>query len=296
MIVTEERNTLLKLIFITPCVVEDFFLPVKKAAAMAAEIFGVSVEFVGTEDVDIEEQVGLIEKALAEGYDGIALSMPHDKAFNDIVARALAKNVPVVAFNVDSKDPANKRLAAVAQNLFEAGRAAGLRAARHIRTGAKVLFTQHSENVSALDDRMSGMLESLQNKNIRHEVIITGMFAREAGEVITRKLQDDEGISAILCTGQADTEGAGLAKASFPNRELFVAGFDLSSGILEMVQQGVIDFTVEQQPFAQGFYPVAQLVLYLRYGIAPMNMDTGAAIIDTENVGSAMKAVAEGFR
>ena len=54
--------------------------------------------------------------------------------------------------------------------------------------------------------------------------------------------------------------------------------------------------TVDQQPYIQGFYPVMQLTLYLRYGIMPSNMDAGATIITPKNVDQALKLTRQKYR
>jgi simple sugar transport system substrate-binding protein len=89
----------------------------------------------------------------------------------------------------------------------------------------------------------------------------------------------------VLGTGQSDTEAAGRAlETGFDSGEYWSAGFDLSPETLRLIGAGHIRWTVDQQPYAQGFYPVVQLALYLRYGIVPSDIDTGAAIIDRSNV------------
>lgn len=106
-----------------------------------------------------------------------------------------------------------------------------------------------------------------------------------------------DGVEAVLCTGQADTEGAGLAvERAFAGRGLYVAGFDLSPEILRLVRAGTIAATVDQQPYLQGFYPVVQLALYRRYGLCPLSIDTGAALITRENADSVMALSATGYR
>jgi simple sugar transport system substrate-binding protein len=53
---------------------------------------------------------------------------------------------------------------------------------------------------------------------------------------------------------------------------------------------------VDQQPYIQGFYPVIQLTLYLRYGIIPSDIDTGAAIIDRSNVAPVLELTKQNYR
>jgi simple sugar transport system substrate-binding protein len=275
---------------------EDFFGPVKQGVRDAADLMKVETSFVGTEDVEIDEQVQMVERAIDEGYDGIALNVISPTAFDDVVVKALSKGIPVVAFNVDA-NPANGRLSAVCQRLYEAGRILGREASPSIPDNARILMTVHSANVSSLEDRLRGAQDVLKDKGLSWEVAVTGVYPEESAGVIGAALAKDPQICAVLGTGLADTEGAGLAvERDSPERDLFVAGFDLSAGILRMVKAGVIALTIDQQPYVQGFYPVVQLTQYCRYRIMPSDIDTGAALITKDNVESVIKLCAEGYR
>src|SRR6185295_15691136 len=107
----------------------------------------------------------------------------------------------------------------------------------------------------------------------------------ERGAEILLDLAGRQPVQAILGTGQADTEAAGFAARSLGPMQPYVAGFDLSPRIVDLMADGFIDATIDQQPYLQGFYPVVQLTLYLRYGLLPPSMDAGAAIVDRTNLG-----------
>lgn len=287
----------LKLMFITPFVKENFFATVKKGASDACEMMNASFEFVGTEEIDIPEQIKLINKAADEGIDGIAMSFPDRSAFNEIVKSVSDKGIPVVGFNIDTDDPENMRLAGIQQRFVEAGNTVGKNAFDKIKQGSKVLFTLHSENTECLELRLQGEKEILENKNIEHETIVTDIFPEGSSEIIRDKLISDPSINAVIGTGQADTEGAGIAKKKwFADRDLYIAGFDTSENLLKFIDEGIIDFTIDQQPYAQGFYPVLQLCLYIRHGIVPCDMDAGAAVINKDNLEKVMEAQRDGFR
>ncbi len=287
----------LRFIFITPCINEGFFDPVKKGVRDAARMMEVECSFVGTADIDNEGQIALTYQAIKDGYDGIALNLIHPTAFNDVVAEALDKGVPVVAFNVDSNDPANRRLSCVSQKLYEAGRSLGEKAIDSIPANSKILMTMHSEGASALDDRLRGIQDILERKQITWKVIITGLLPEKSADIITETIKANPDIKFVLSTGQADTEGAGLAiERNFADQDFYVAGFDLSLEILRMVQAGTIDFTIDQQPYMQGFYPVVQLAHYCRYGIKPSNIDVGAGIVTKDNAQSVLQLSKDGYR
>ncbi|MHB8901651.1 MAG: substrate-binding domain-containing protein [Thermoguttaceae bacterium] len=287
----------LKLIFITPCREEAFFGPVKKGMQDAAAMLGVECSFTGTVEVDVKAQAEMVRKAVADGYDGIALNIIDPVAFDEVVREAAGKGVPVVAFNVDDQSTDNARLAAVCQDFYRAGRTVGARAGEFIAPGSKVLVTLHNEGISALDDRARGIQDSLKDKNLAWKVIVSGNDPQTAVETIADQLRADPEIKAVLCTGLTDTEAAGTsAEKHFTGRDLVIAGFDLTPNILGMVDRGVIKFTIDQQPYTQGFYPVVQLTLYCRYGIQPSSIDAGAGIVTQKDARRVIELTAKKFR
>ena len=293
----EPSTKKLNIRFITPCVGEDFFKPVKKGMEDAGQLTNAACSFVGTEDVDLPAQVAMVERAIQEGVHGIALSIADAHAFTGPIRQAERSGIPVVAFNIDTSDGAAGNLGAVRQDVHQAGKALGAKAAEHIGAGAKILATVHSDGVSALEARLKGIRESLASRRPVWKVICTGIVPEIAAERISTELSADPAIGAVLCTGQADTEGAGAAAAGVPSeRRPYVAGFDLSPRILQLVLDGVIQFTIDQQPYLQGFLPVIQLVLYLRYGIRPCVVDSGAAIIDRSNADRVLELCRAGYR
>ncbi|MBE3095662.1 MAG: substrate-binding domain-containing protein [Planctomycetes bacterium] len=286
----------LRLIFITTLVHEEFFQPVKKGMEDAARLVGVQATFTGTEGVDAKAQAAMVTKAVADGYDGIAVDLIDPAAFDDAVKAAIDKGVPVVAFNTDDTTP-NARLSSVNQNLYEAGRVLGRRALEFIPPGGSVLIAMHDEGISALEDRCRGMTEELGKKNVKWKRFIAGSDPVKAREIIARNLKENPDTKIVLCTGQADLEPVALViEKQFKDQGYAVAGFDLSPTILRLMQADIIKFTIDQQPYVQGFYPVIQLALYCRYGIKPSSMDAGAFVITKEDAAAVMELKKANFR
>jgi simple sugar transport system substrate-binding protein len=287
----------LKFVFITCAVDQPFFGPVKTGMEDAARMLDVECNFVGTPGVDVPAQAALVRQAIADKVDGIALNIIDPVAFDEVVAEAVSQGIPVVAFNIDDSSTPNKRLATVSQQVYEAGKALAERAARSIPAAAHVLLTKHDEGISALDERQRGIKDVLKAKSIRWTSIITGNDSTEGARVVADALRKHPDIRVVLGSGQSDTEAAGLAIASeFADQGYWAAGFDLSPTTLDLIEQGHIRFTVDQQPYVQGFYPVVQLALLCRYGLAPSNIDAGAVMIDRSNVQSVKRLTAERFR
>ena len=291
------KSDKLRFAFITCAVDAKFFEPVRKGMNDAARMMGVECDFLGTEGVDVKAQADMVRKAVAFGYNGIALNIIDPEAFDSVVREAIAKGVPVVAFNVDDHETPNARLSSVNQRLYEAGQTLAERLFPLVPEGAHVLMTMHDEGVSALDDRLLGEQLILKEKNVRWTVLVTGNDSTKGAEIVAKALKDHPDIRIIFGTGQADTEAAGRAiEKYFPNKNCWSAGFDLSPKTLQLIQKGYIRCTVDQQPYIQGFYPVIQLTLYLRYGIVPSDIDAGAAIISKSNVEQVIELTKQKYR
>ena len=287
----------LRLAFITCCKDAPFFEPVKKGMEDAAKKMGVACTWLGVAGVDMQAQAQLVAQAVEDKYDGIALNLVDPQAFDKVVEEAIRQGVPVVGFNTDDHATENARLSCVNQRLYEAGRALAEHVAADIPDGAHVLMTMHDEGVSSLEDRLRGLQDVLKERHVRWTVRISGNDSAQGAEVIEQALREHPEVRVVLCTGQADTEAAGRAiEKAFAGKGYFAAGFDLSPTTLRLIKAHHIRCTVDQQPYIQGFFPVIQLTLYLRYGILPGSMDAGATIITAETADRALQLTEEKYR
>jgi simple sugar transport system substrate-binding protein len=281
----EAADRKLRIRLLTIAVEEDLFKAVRRGAADAANAMQVEAELDGTPDVSAQAVIVLARKAIDDGVDGLALNVSEPGVFAPVIAEAKAKGVPCVAFNIDADHGASGNLSHIAQDFAQAGRALGRRVVSHIPRGAKVLVTVHDDGVSALDERFAGVREALEAHDADVARLRVGLNS-ERGALVVLDALATRPASAIVGTGQADTEAAGIAARTLAPNAPYVAGFDLSPGIVTLMAEGHIDATIDQQPYLQGFYPVVQLALFLRFGLAPASMDAGAAIIDRSNLES----------
>jgi simple sugar transport system substrate-binding protein len=93
--------------------------------------------------------------------------------------------------------------------------------------------------------------------------------------------------------GNATTymEAAGKAAG-----EMINIGFDTSPLIMEAFDEGWVQLTSDQQPFLQGYVPIQSICLSKVYGFGPMNVDTGAGFVDTNNYQSVAEMARAGYR
>ncbi len=63
-----------------------------------------------------------------------------------------------------------------------------------------------------------------------------------------------------------------------------VGGYDLLDQTLENIKDGSVDFTIGQNPYAQGFMTAALIYQGLERGYPASDIDTGAEIVDASNI------------
>ena len=61
-------------------------------------------------------------------------------------------------------------------------------------------------------------------------------------------------------------------------------GFDTSPAIVDAFRKGYVQLSSDQQPYLQGFLPVASLALTIAYGFSPIGYDTGAGFVTPGNI------------
>ena len=61
-------------------------------------------------------------------------------------------------------------------------------------------------------------------------------------------------------------------------------------------RRGWVQLTADQQPFQQGYLPILSLCEQIVYGLAPINVDTGAGFVTPENYKAVADLATEGLR
>ncbi len=78
--------------------------------------------------------------------------------------------------------------------------------------------------------------------------------------------------------------------------EIINVGFDTSPQIVQAFKDGWVQLTADQQPFQQGYLPILSLCEQIVYGLAPINVDTGAGFVTPDNYKAVADLAKEGLR
>lgn len=116
--------------------------------------------------------------------------------------------------------------------------------------------------------------------------------------VITAALANNPDTKAIVYPGGQLLGNASVymqAAGKGPG-DVVQIGFDTSPQIVEGFKAGWVQLTADQQPFLQGYMPILSLCQQAVYGLAPINVDTGAGFVTPENYEAVATLATEGLR
>lgn len=264
-----------------------FMIPALKGIEDAAKFFNADVD-IQYADLDPVKQNNLIESAITNKVDGIAVMLFTEGAFTENIKKARDAGIAVVSVNID--DTATARQAYIGANSKTAGYVIGKRMveACHLSKGDKVFNPVEYPDATYARDRYAGVKQALDEVGAVGELLGTGSGFEEALPKMTQYLLGHSDTKCVISLGGTPTgvaaqaiEEAGL---NIPN-----GGFDLNKLIIANLEGGKLIATMDQQPYMQGFLPIMQLVNYARYGLNPFDADTGLAVVDQSNVGKVTK-------
>ncbi len=238
----------------------------------------------GKSATDIEGQIALIEKMLAQGVQGIAIT-PVDPSVSTTLDKAVAAGVKVVL--MDNSIPGWKNQTALATtNNLVAGKLAGDYLKTVLKKGDKLGILEGVPGVPALDDRVNGMLDGLKGV----DVDIVGKGATDCTEekginVAQDILTANPELKAIYSACGPPAAGAAQAITNAKlDHHIILVGFDFCCGEPEAIAAGTEDASVAQFPAKMSELGVDALVKAIKGEKVESLIDSGAALVTKQNI------------
>jgi simple sugar transport system substrate-binding protein len=273
----------------------SFWSVVKKGAEQAAKDEGVKLIWSPSNN-DPQKEAQLIDAAVSQKVDGLAVSVPNADAIKGSLAKAKAAGIPIITLNSGASD--FKSLGAithVGQDETIAGKAAG---ERFKSEGAKkVLCIIHEQGNIGLQQRCDGVKEGFGGTVDNIQVKGTADIATTQTE-IKSKLQADKSYDRVIALNPAIAEAAKTAiKGASSSAKL--ATFDLNPSVIKDIEAGNIEFAIDQQQYLQGYLPIVFLKLFKENantvgGGQPVL--TGPGFVDKNNANTVAKLAEAGTR
>jgi simple sugar transport system substrate-binding protein len=275
--------------FVNHVTPSPFFVATQYGGLDAARLFNVQFEWTGSATSVVADMVSSMNAAITAGVDGIAVSLIDPTAFNDPVDRALAKGIPVIAYNSDAPASShNDRLAYVGQDLFKSGQKMGQRIVQLVGKGDVVLFIA-TPGAMNIQPRINGAAAAIKagGGSVHFQEVASGALVPDQLARIERYYLGHKSIKGMFAVDGGSTQSIGQVSQKYHLKsKVKTGGYDLTPVTLQAVATGNLNFTIDQQPYLQGFIPMMQLFLYKLSGglVYPSDTDTGIKFVTSRSV------------
>ena len=235
---------------------------------------------------DSADMARIVEQAAAADYDGMIVTIGDYDALRDAITSAVDSGMPVITVNSGTQEQSEAMgaLMHIGQPEFEAGRVAGIRAKADGITDF-VCFNHQIGNIP-LTDRCAGYAAGL-GIELGDRMVDIGGDPIEAKNRIFAYLKAHPDAPSILTLGPNGANPALQALEELGMAgEIYYGSFELSDEMIEALKSGVLQWSIDQQQFFQGYLAANLLTNYVRYGVRiPHHINSGPGFTTKDNIG-----------
>ena len=239
---------------------DTFWDKIRNGAQQAAKDHNVTLKY--SNDPDSGKQATLIQNAVASKVNAIATTLPDPTAIGPAAQAAVTAGIPVVGFNA-GKDQYQKYGISMYFGSDEdlAGQTVGKKIIQTTPGSHTVCVIQEQGQVQ-LEARCAGVKKT---DPTTENLFVNGRDLPAVQQTIGAKLQQDKSLTDVVTLG-GDIALAAQKAAKDAGSQAKIATFDLNAQVAQEIQSGGIAFSVDQQPYVQGYMAVTALWLNLTNG------------------------------
>jgi simple sugar transport system substrate-binding protein len=284
-----------------------FFDPTYVGAQVAANAFGINLIKMGSEAPvdDIPREIAILNQIVNDPtIDGVIMTTPQSGAYDDLVKKLEAHGVPVATMN--SYDPNLYDRNAISHTGQDASAAAigGEALAKclldkGVKSGSIIFPSTTTLGNEEVNNRIKAAFQATV-KTLNKAGVLKNFKVDAGPQNIGVDVDKDNITNSVvnLIESRKDVVGAFAANGFVTpalgdaitqlkkQGQICAFGFDLGPKQQEQIKTGALTGSLGQQPFLQGFWPVAQLYLQIDRGISAANLDTRAQLVTKANVNS----------
>lgn len=259
---------------------------VKVGAEDAGKEFGVDIIYSAPKkEEEIDTQIEIINDAINKKVNAIVLAACDYKRLVNVTEKAIDEGIPVVV--IDSAIDSSKISSFIATDNFEAGKMQGNQLVKIIGENCNVALMNFVKGAAPADQRQAGFLEVIKIypdiKVLSNEYCFSDSMLSSQ---LTRKLLNKfTNLDAIVAFNAPATEGAAnTVKDMKLENKIKIIGFDCMPEEVDLIEDGVIQTTVVQNPYSMGYLGVKYALDVLNKKSVPKYVDTHSTQIDKSNM------------
>ncbi|MEX1306954.1 MAG: LacI family DNA-binding transcriptional regulator [Eubacteriales bacterium] len=248
----------------------DFFSEVLAGIEDAADEikdFGFRVLVKKMRGFDVEDQLKLIDELEDLGITALAVTPINDIKIRDRLHALIEKGIPVVALNVDIEGSEN--ITYVGCDYMVSGQTAGAMMGLVTKGQGRVLIVTGSKKILGHNLRVEGFTEVLKSEypslNVI-DIIETNDSNDTAYNVLTERLSQEIDFDAIYFVAGGTVGGMQAIIDKGYAHQFKIITNDATSDRIKQMRAGIIDATICQQPYEQGYISIKTLFDYAVFG------------------------------
>lgn len=274
-----------KIGFITKFPVDFYDIMVDSAKQWASQHPDVETVFAqGKSGTDDEGEIAAIESMVTQGVNAIAIT-PTSPNVQSALDKAVQAGIKVVLVDNDIPDWSGKSSVVATDNLA-GGKLAGTWLKEHLPAGAKLAVLKGRLGAPSLEDRVTGMLDTLGDA----ATVVGGSPATDCDQTkgldaATDLLTANPDLTALYAACGPPATGAlkAISNAGIAPGKITVVGFDASGDEVKAILAGEQAASVAQFPSKMGSLGIETAYKAAKGESVEANVDTGTEIVTKDN-------------
>ncbi len=235
---------------------------IKNSIKQAGEDFNVTVDYRNPSNGDLADMARLVEQAAARNYDGVIVSIADFSVLQKPLRKVTAKKIPLITINSGTTQQSEQlgAIMHVGQPEYDAGLGAGAKA-KAAGITSFVCVNHYATNPSSFE-RCRGFADAIGADYKASTLDTNGTDPNTIESKVGAYLRSNPATQAVLALGPDSAIPAlrSVQKMGLKGK-IWFATFDLSDGISKGIKDGSIQFAIDQQPYLQGYMPVAVMAI-----------------------------------
>src|SRR5512139_460226 len=265
----------------------QFWQAVKQGSEQAAKDLNVDITFEGPEsEAMVDKQVEMFQTALDKKPAAICLAAVDSKAFQPLLEKAKAANIPVIGFDsgVDSDIPVTT---AATDNVAAAAMAAD-KMAELIGNEGEVAIIAHDQTSRTGIDRVKGFTDEIKNKYPNVTLVDTqygGGDQLKSTDLAKAIIQAHPNLKGFFGANEGSIIGVlNAVKELGMEGKIVVIGYDSGQQQIDAITAGNEAGAITQNPIGIGYKCVEAAVKAAKGEQLPKTIDTGFMWYDKTNI------------
>lgn len=276
-----------KIIYIPKVIDEnnDFWSQLIEGVEMAAEEYHVEVTVVAPEsEEDTDRQNELIEWAVEQKPDAVLISPASYTETSAYAKKVVEAGIPLIL--IDSAMNEEIGEAIIATNNVTMGKVQGRYLKQFVTDDSQIAIVGHVKNSSTAMEREEGVRSGLGEDEDRIvDVVFCDSDYDKAYRLMEELIEQYPDIDLVAGLNEYSAVGAARAIKDMNLKDkIRVVGTDSSLEEIQLLEEGIFEGIVIQNPFKMGYLGVEATVKLLNGERILKNIDSGCELITKENV------------